>query len=54
MLGDHPEVWQKTVFMINFDEFDGYFDHVPRPMPPAGKLTSTTRVRLWGWGSACR
>ncbi|WP_405485758.1 alkaline phosphatase family protein [Nocardia sp. NBC_00511] len=35
-LGDHPEVWNKTVFILNYDENDGYFDHVPAPIPPPG------------------
>ncbi|GAA4322140.1 phospholipase C, phosphocholine-specific [Pigmentiphaga soli] len=30
-----PEVWSKTVLLINFDENDGYFDHVPSPSAPA-------------------
>lgn len=33
-LASNPEVWAKTVFLINFDEFDGYFDHVVPPLPP--------------------
>ncbi|SPL69286.1 phosphocholine-specific phospholipase C [Acinetobacter stercoris] len=45
-----PEVWSKTVLLINFDENDGYFDHVPSPSAPslladkktyAGKSTLT-------------
>lgn len=31
----NPQVWAKTVFLINFDENDGYFDHVPPPAPPS-------------------
>ena len=31
----NPEVWSKTVFLINFDENDGYFDYVPPPAPPS-------------------
>ncbi|MDN4588847.1 phospholipase C, phosphocholine-specific [Xenophilus aerolatus] len=30
-----PEVWSKTVLFINFDENDGYFDHVPSPSAPS-------------------
>ncbi|PWR22813.1 phosphocholine-specific phospholipase C [Zavarzinia aquatilis] len=26
-----PEVWSKTVLIVNFDENDGFFDHVPSP-----------------------
>jgi phospholipase C len=29
-----PEVWSKTVFLINYDENDGLFDHIVPPMPP--------------------
>jgi phospholipase C len=32
----NPEVWAKTVFILNYDENDGIFDHVPPPTPPAG------------------
>jgi phospholipase C len=30
-----PEVWARTVLFINYDENDGYFDHVPPPAPPS-------------------
>jgi phospholipase C len=30
-----PEVWSKTVLIVNFDENDGYFDHVPSPAAPS-------------------
>ncbi|MEU3606330.1 phosphocholine-specific phospholipase C [Streptomyces sp. NPDC035033] len=33
-LGSHPEVWRRTVLLINYDENDGFFDHVPPPVPP--------------------
>jgi len=31
----NPEVWSKTVLIVNFDENDGFFDHVPPPSAPA-------------------
>lgn len=31
----NPDVWAKTVFLINFDENDGLFDHMPPPAPPS-------------------
>lgn len=31
----NPDVWKKTVFILNYDENDGLFDHVPPPVPPA-------------------
>lgn len=34
ILTEDPEVWKKTIFMINYDENDGYFDHVPPFVPP--------------------
>jgi len=30
------ETWESTVFIINYDENDGLFDHVPPPTAPAG------------------
>jgi phospholipase C len=32
----NPDVWAKTVFILNYDENDGIFDHVAPPSPPAG------------------
>jgi phospholipase C len=32
----NPDVWAKTVFILNYDENDGIFDHVPPPTAPAG------------------
>ena len=34
ILTEDPEVWKKTIFIINYDENDGYFDHVPPFVPP--------------------
>ena len=31
----NPAVWSKTVLIVNFDENDGLFDHVPPPAPPS-------------------
>ncbi len=30
-----PAVWARTALIVNFDENDGLFDHVPPPAPPA-------------------
>jgi phospholipase C len=30
------ELWESTVFVLNYDENDGLFDHVVPPTPPAG------------------
>ena len=35
-LAARPEVWKKTAFILNYDENDGIFDHVPPPVPPPG------------------
>lgn len=35
-LASSPEVWAKTALLISFDENDGFFDHVPPPVPPPG------------------
>lgn len=34
ILTKDPEVWKKTIFIMNYDENDGYFDHVPPFVPP--------------------
>jgi phospholipase C len=31
----NPELWSKTVLLVNFDENDGFFDHVPPPAAPS-------------------
>ncbi|MBA4808623.1 phosphocholine-specific phospholipase C [Brevundimonas sp.] len=47
-----PEVWARTVLLVNFDENDGFFDHVPPPAPPArgpdGALRGGSTVDLTG------
>lgn len=32
----NPEVWAKTVFILDYDENDGIFDHVAPPVPKQG------------------
>ncbi|MFB9158598.1 phosphocholine-specific phospholipase C [Chromobacterium violaceum] len=32
----NPDVWASTVLLLNYDENDGLFDHMPPPVPPAG------------------
>ncbi|MBC9797352.1 phosphocholine-specific phospholipase C [Sinomicrobium weinanense] len=34
ILTKNPEVWKKTVFILTYDENDGYFDHVPPFVAP--------------------
>ncbi len=43
----NPEVWARTVLLINFDENDGLFDHAPPPAPPArvsGRTVGATSI----------
>jgi len=35
-LAANPDVWAKTVFILSYDENDGFFDHVIPPIPPPG------------------
>src|SRR5690606_11134564 len=34
ILTEDPAVWKKAIFIINYDEYDGYFDHIPPFVPP--------------------
>ncbi|MCL8000755.1 hypothetical protein M8994_21435, partial [Brucella sp. 21LCYQ03] len=34
ILTKNPKIWKKTIFILTYDENDGYFDHVP-PFVPA-------------------
>ncbi len=34
ILTKNPEVWKKTIFIVTYDENDGYFDHVPPFVAP--------------------
>ena len=34
ILTQNPEVWKKTIFIVTFDENDGYFDHIPPYVAP--------------------
>jgi phospholipase C len=34
ILTQNPEVWKKTIFIVNYDENDGYFDHIPPFVAP--------------------
>ncbi|HUJ33943.1 MAG TPA: alkaline phosphatase family protein [Solirubrobacteraceae bacterium] len=53
VLRANPDVWRETVIFLNYDECDGYFDHVPptvrsaghgceylNPLPPAPPATT--------------
>jgi phospholipase C len=34
ILTRNPDIWKKTIFILCYDENDGYFDHVPPFTPP--------------------
>jgi phospholipase C len=36
ILVSNPDVWAQTVFIVNYDENGGFFDHVPPAAAPAG------------------
>jgi phospholipase C len=36
ILVSNPAVWAQTVFIVNYDENGGFFDHVPPAVPAAG------------------
>jgi phospholipase C len=41
ILTQNPEVWKKTIFILTYDENDGYFDHVPPFVAPHPHKAST-------------
>lgn len=44
----NPEVWARTVFLVMYDENDGYFDHMPPPQPPTPVLPGKSTVDTTG------
>ncbi|HZY79046.1 MAG TPA: phospholipase C, phosphocholine-specific [Cyclobacteriaceae bacterium] len=44
ILTKNPEVWKKTIFILCYDENDGYFDHVPPFIPPVPGKPGTGSV----------
>ena len=41
ILTQNPETWKKTIFILTYDENDGYFDHVPPFVAPNPKRPET-------------
>ena len=41
ILTQNPEVWKKTIFILAYDENDGYFDHVPPFVAPNPEKAET-------------
>lgn len=44
ILTKNPEVWKKTIFILTYDESDGYFDHVPPFVPPLTGRSSSGAI----------
>lgn len=44
ILTNNPEVWKKTIFILTYDENDGYYDHVPPYIVPDSKDPGTGKV----------
>jgi phospholipase C len=56
-IASNPDVWASTVFIITYDENDGYMDHVPPPVPPAGtpgEFIQTSGEPNWPIGGGFR
>jgi phospholipase C len=49
-LVDYPEIFAKTVFIINYDETGGFFDHLPPPLPPFHPSQGHSTVSTAGEG----
>jgi phospholipase C len=44
ILTANPDVWSKTVLLINFDENDGFFDHISPPFAAASGVNGLSTV----------
>ncbi|WP_207510817.1 phosphocholine-specific phospholipase C [Longitalea luteola] len=44
ILTQNPEVWKKTIFILTYDENDGYYDHMPPFVAPEPQKASTGSV----------
>jgi phospholipase C len=44
ILTKNPEVWKKTIFILTYDENDGYFDHIPPYVVPKPGSTDMGKV----------
>ncbi|WP_437192992.1 phosphocholine-specific phospholipase C [Planctomicrobium sp. SH527] len=44
ILTQNPEVWKKTIFILTYDENDGYYDHVPPFQVPHPTATNTGKT----------
>lgn len=52
ILTKNPEVWKKTIFILTYDENDGYFDHIPpfsipdKKRPETGKCSESIDTEI--------
>ena len=46
ILVSNPDVFSKTVFIINYDEGDGSFDHIVSPTPPPSPAFGASTVSI--------
>jgi len=44
ILTKNPEVWKKTIFILAYDENDGYFDHIPPYVAPDHQAQDSGKV----------
>lgn len=44
ILTKNPEIWKKTIFVLTYDENDGYFDHIPPFVAPNPNDPDTGKV----------
>ncbi|MCC8407927.1 phospholipase C, phosphocholine-specific [Mucilaginibacter sp. UR6-1] len=44
ILTQNPEIWKKTIFILTYDENDGYFDHVAPFIPPHSAKPETGKT----------
>lgn len=44
ILTHNPEVWKRTIFVLTYDENDGYFDHIPPFVTPNPRIPETGKV----------
>jgi phospholipase C len=47
-LASNPSVYASTVFILNYDENGGFFDHVPPPCPPSSVQGGLSTVSTTG------
>jgi phospholipase C len=44
VLTKNPDVWKKTIFILTYDENDGYYDHIPPFVAPNAKDAATGKA----------